>query len=128
MLEFKQNDTAVALILTLTELVTLTAPNFLFVFTHVTTKDQVIFIKIDGDDESTHPDRYNQYTVNPSILFAGKAPGEWHYTIYEQASDTNIDPDLAGSALEYGKLRLDRTAEFEYEKYDSPTSYKTYNG
>jgi len=128
MLEFKQSDTAVALILTLSELVTLTAPNFLFIFTHVLTKDQVVFIKMDGDDESVHPDRYNQYTINPSILFAGKQPGEWHYTIYEQASASNLDPDLAGEIVENGKLILDRATDFSFEKYDSPTSFKTYNG
>lgn len=128
MLEFKQDDTVVALILTLTELATLVAPNFLFVFTHVTTKDQVAFVKLDGDDESTHPDRYNQYTINPAILFAGMPPGEWHYRIYEQVSTTNLDPTLAGGLVEDGKLLLNRPVDFAFTKYDSPTTYKTYNG
>jgi len=128
MLEFRQNETAVAIILTLTELVTLAAPNFLFVFTHVTTKDQVAFVKLDSDDESEYPERYNQFTIDPAVLFAGKNTGEWHYVVYEQASDTNIDPALATNPVEYGKLMLDRTTDFSYQMYDSPTQYKAYNG
>lgn len=128
MLQFKQDDTAAALIVTLTELTTLTEPNYLFVFTHVLTKDIVAFVKKEIDDESDHPNRYNQFTINPSVVFAGKQPGEWHYKVYEQESDTNTTPGLAGSIVEYGKMLLDRSAEFEYDMYDSATSYKTYNG
>lgn len=128
MLEFKQDDTAAVLIMTLTELVSLTDPYFLFVFTHITTKDQVIFLKFSDDDESDHPERYNQFTINPAVLFAGKGPGFWQYTVYEQASDTNLDPAAAGGILEWGELIIDRAADFAFTKYDSPTSFKTYNG
>lgn len=128
MLEFKQNDTAVAIILTLTELVTLSAPNFLFFFTHVTTKDQVVFIKLDSEDESEYPQRYNQFTINPSELFAGKNSGEWHYAVYEQESASNLDPALAGAPVEYGKMILDRSVDFAFQIYQTPTTYKAYNG
>jgi len=128
MLQFKQNDTAVAIILTLTELVTLPAPNYLFIFTHVTTKDQVAFVKINSDDESSYPSRYNQFTIDPSVLFSGKNTGEWHYVVYEQADAVNTDPALAGSVIEYGKMILNRTADFAYQMYNSSTQYKAYNG
>lgn len=128
MLEFKQDDTAVALILTLTELVSLPDPYFLFVFTQVTTKDIVAFLKFSDDDESEHPERFNQYTVDPSVLFTGMPPGEWHYSVYEQASSSNLDPAMSGSVLEFGKMILDRAVEFAFQQYDSLTSFKTYNG
>lgn len=128
MLEFKQDDTAVPLILTLTENVSLADPFYLFAFTHVITKDVVAFIKADADDESNYPQRYNQYTIDPSVLFDGFHPGEWHYKIYEQDNDTNLDPALSRSVLEYGKMILNRAQEFAYELYDSPTTFKTYNG
>lgn len=128
MLEFKQDDTAAELILTLTELVTINTPYYLFVFTHVTTKESVAFVKAEADDESNYPKRYNQFTIDPSIVFAGKQPGEWHYKVYEQASAVNIDPASAGAVLEYGKLLFDRENDFEYTKYESATSYKVYNG
>lgn len=128
MLEFKQDDTAAVLILTLTESASLSAPYCLFAFTHVTTKDVVAFLKSTDDDESDYPDRYNQFTIDPSVLFAGYQPGEWHYKIYEQPSDSNVDPALSGAVLEFGKMILDRAEEFAYDIYDSPTSFKTYNG
>jgi hypothetical protein len=128
MLEFKQNDTAVAIILTLTELVTLSAPNFLFIFTHVTTKDQVAFIKLDSDDESDYPQRYNQFTINPASLFGGRNSGEWHYAVYEQASASNLDPALAEAPVEFGKMILERSTDFTYQLYATPTTYKAYNG
>lgn len=128
MLQFKQDDTAAVMILTLTEFVTINTPYYLFVFTHVETKDVVVFVKGEVDDESSYPKRYNKFTIDPSDVFAGKQPGEWHYTIYEQASDTNIEPSLSGGVLEYGKLLLGRSSEFEFTKYDQATSFKTYNG
>ncbi len=128
MLQFKQDDTAAVMILTLTEFVSLPAPYYLFVFTHVTTNEVVAFVKAEIDDESDYPQRYNQFTINAATLFNGKQPGEWHYKVYEQASAVNVDPGTAGAILEYGKLYLDRTAEFSYTQYDSATSYKVYNG
>lgn len=128
MLQFKQDDTAAELILTLSETVSIDTPNYLFVFTHVLTKDVVKFVKKDSDDESDHKERYNQFTIDPSVVFAGKQPGEWHYQIYEQLSDTNTNVASTGDLLEDGKMLLDRDTEFEYDMYDSPTSFKTYNG
>lgn len=116
------------MILTLTEFVTLTTPYYLFVFTHVTTKDQVKFIKAEIDDESEYPERYNKFTINAATVFANQQPGEWHYKVYEQESAVNLDPDLAGALLEDGKLLLDRATEFEYTEYNSATTYKAYNG
>lgn len=128
MLEFRQNETAVAIILTLTELTTLPAPFYLFVFTHVTTKDQVVFVKSDADDESDYPQRYNQFTIDPAVLFLGKNTGEWHYQVYEQDNGSNLDPALTTSKLEDGKLILERSADFAFTIYESPTTYSAYNG
>lgn len=128
MLQFKQDDTAAVMILTLTEKVTLPTPYYLFVFTHVTTKDQVKFIKAEIDDESEYPERYNQFTINAATVFEDQQPGEWHYKVYEQASSSNTDPAAAGIILEDGKLYLDRATDFAYTQYEGTTSYKTYNG
>lgn len=128
MLQFKQDDTSVVMILTLTELVTLTTPYYLFVFTHVTTKSVVAFVKSEVDDESDYPGRYNQFIIDAYAVFDGEQPGEWHYKVYEQESAINIDPDQSGGLLEEGKLILDRATDFEYTMYDQSTSYKVYNG
>lgn len=128
MLEFKQNDTQADLILTLTENVTLEEPNYLFVFTHVLTKDVVAFVKLETDDLSNYPQRYNEFAIDPAVLFAGFQPGVWDYQVFEQASAVNLDPTQAGGLLENGQLLLSRAQDFAFDLYDSPTSFKTYNG
>jgi hypothetical protein len=128
MLQFRQDDTAAEMILTLTEFVTLATPYYLFVFTHVETKNVVAFVKSEADDESDYPQRYNQFTIDAADAFEDQPTGEWHYKVYEQESSTNTDPDLAGGLLEDGKLTLDRAIDFAYDQYNSTTSYKAYNG
>ena len=120
MVEFKQSDTSVNLILTLTEMSVTVNPNYYFVFTHVLTKDVVSFTKPNASDISLYKDRYNKFNINPSILFAGKQPGEWHYKVYEN--------DMNGVVLEFGKMVLDRATDFSFNKYNSDNSFKTYNG
>lgn len=127
MQEFSLSDTTAELILTLTEKVSISSPYYMFVFTHTVTKDTVTFIRSEAQDESAYPARYNKFTVNPSVLFAGQQPGHWNYAIYEQSSAINTDPAQAGEVLEYGKLILNGTT-FSYEKYNSSTTFKVYNG
>lgn len=128
MLQFRQDDTTAELILTLTEKVSLTDPYYLFVFTHVLTKSKVAFVKASGDDESGFINRYNQFTINPSDVFEDEPAGEWHYRIYEQDDADNTDESATGAELECGKLMLLPTDEFEFNKYNTTTSYKAYNG
>ena len=128
MLEFKQDETAVQMIMTLTELSSLADPFFLFVFTHVATKEIVAFVRAAADDESDYPFRYNQFTIDVSDLFSGRPVGEWHYKVFEQDNDTNLDPPADTLPLESGKMRLDRDIDFAFQEYNSPTTYTVYNG
>jgi hypothetical protein len=128
MLQFKQNDTSATIILTLTELVTIPNAYYLFVFTHVTTKDVVSFVLGQTDDQSAFEFRYNSFIINPSVLFAGYDPGEWRYRVYQQTSPTNINTSLTNGVIEYGRLILDRATDFAYSNYDTTTNYKEYNG
>lgn len=125
MLELHATSISDKIVVTLTELQTLVAPNYLFVFEHVTTKDVVAFVA--PADESGYPYRFNQFSINTSIVFHNSPDGYWIYTAYEQTSSTSLDP--AGlHALEYGKMILYGETEFAYSTYDQPTSYKAYNG
>jgi hypothetical protein len=117
MLEFSQDNTSAILILTLTELKQTDSTDFYFVFTHVTTKEQVTFT---DQDESSYPNRYNKFTIDPSVLFEDKQIGNWHYKVYET--------DASGVLLEQGKMILHRATEFEFTKYNSANSFTTYNG
>jgi hypothetical protein len=114
MLQFKQSDTSASIILTLTEFATISGPHYLMSFTHVLTREVVSFVL--PAEESLFPARYNKFTINPSVLFTGKQPGEWHYEVREQASDSNTDISLSGSIVEYGKLMLDRETDFAFKK------------
>jgi hypothetical protein len=120
MLRFKISDTSRDLILTLTELTTEATPDYLFVFTNVLTKQEVTFTKTYADDLSNFKSRYNKFNIDPSVLFADKEPGEWHYSVYQN--------DANGVLLEQGKMILDGATDFDYDKYNSQTSFKTYNG
>ena len=117
MLRFSIDDTSTVLILTLTELCVTDNPDYYFVFTHVNTKEQVSYT---DQDESLFPTRYNKFTINPSVLFLNKQVGEWHYKVYENTT--------SGVLLEQGKMIMDRADEFEFQKYESENSFKTYNG
>jgi len=127
-LQFDQDNTAAELILTLTEFVTINTPFFLFVFTNVTTKNQVKFIKAEIDDESNYQNRYNKFTINAAEVFENQLTGEWHYKVYQQSSSTNTDPNATIGLLEQGKLILNRATEFSYTMYEQAQSFKAYNG
>lgn len=126
MLELTKGQTSERIIVTLNELKTLTSPYYLFVFTHVTTKDQVKFIA--GADLSAYPERFNQFEVNTQELFGEFLKGEWHYNVYEQASNVNLDPANSTGLVENGKLSLNDSTDFNYQTYDIPVTYKAYNG
>lgn len=128
MLELHIDQSDEKLIVTLTELVTLDEPFFLFRFKHVETKQVVSFVKGPNDDESDYPYRYNQYSIDTAIVFAEQPAGEWHYEVYEQESADNTDPDLATGLIESGRMLLYRASEFEYTMYNQSSTFKTYNG
>jgi hypothetical protein len=128
MLELTKGQAAEKIILTLTELTTLAEPNFLFIFVHTLTRAEVKFVKLNSDDESDYPSRFNKFTVNTAVLFLNQPVGEWLYTAYEQASAVNTDPLATTGVVETGKMMLKPASEFEYEMYEEPTTYKTYAG
>lgn len=126
MLQLTKGQTDEKIVVTLNELKTLDDPFYLFVFTHVTTKEVVSFVV--GEDESEYPERYNQFDINTEALFEESTYGEWHYEVYEQNSDTNTDTSLTTGLVEIGKMRLFSEDEFEYTKYNEAVTYKSYNG
>ena len=119
MLQFKIDSIAERIILTLTEMTTVSGPIFVFTFTHTVTKDVVTFTKTIADDFSNYPNRYNEFAINPSVLFSNKSVGEWQYKITEQQTN---------KILEYGKLILLKAVEFSFISYNTPTTFITYNG
>jgi hypothetical protein len=119
-------NNAEKIIVTLTELTTISPVYYLFVFTHVLTKRVVNYIPT--ADASQYPERYNEYDIDTSEVFEDEPGGEWHYVAYQQDNDTNTDPDLTDGEVENGKMILTTGADLEFTKYEAATTYKSYNG
>lgn len=111
-------------IVTLTEKQTLSAPNYLFYFINRSDNDTVAFVKLNNTDTSAYKDRFNKFSINASTYFNNTLAGEWTYYIYEQASTSNVNPDLATSLLETGILRLDDSTTFEFTEYETNNTFK----
>ena len=116
-------------VLTLTEKSTLTSPDYLFVFTNDQTEVEYCFI---AADTSLYPERYNKFTITETSTNPDTLDGEvelpilkfYKYTIYEQNSSTNLDPDLATGVVEVGKVEVFDTATAD-STY-TPTSTTNY--
>ena len=119
MLQFKIDSTSENIILTLTELVDVDNPIYLFRLQHVMTKELLYYTLTPDDDLSNYPNRYNKFNINPSWWFAGSTIGEWIYEVYQGNN---------GKFLESGKLLLERASDFEFTKYNNATTFRTYNG
>lgn len=120
MLHLTQGNTADTIIVTLQEKQTLTEDVYYhFVYTHSVTKQQITDTIAATSDNSTYPSRYNEFTINTSILFANAPVGEWHYKVYEQEGVSG-EP---GALLEQGKLFLQRSTAFSFTKPTEATTY-----
>jgi len=117
---------------TLWELSTLTSPYYLFVFTSSQTK--VSYYTIIANT-STNVSRYNKFSFVEGVddalngkLVLGET-GFYTYTVYDQSSSTNLDPDLATGVVEYGKMKLMSTADSpDFTQHSvSPTTNIVYN-
>ncbi len=115
--------------LTLKEKTTITGPTYLFEFTNNQTQEKYYCI---AADTSVYPDRYNKFTITvqnttPNALLGQiKVPlgDEYNYTVYEQASTTNLNP--AGlTVVERGYMTFDKTLT-ERREYDGSTTRRGY--
>ena len=122
MLTLQLADTIDNIVVTLREKTTLSNPYYLFVFEHITTKEQVKFVS--RTDLSAYPDRFNEFAVAISIF---TSPGQYIYRIYEQASSTNTDP-TGLNEVENGRASVIATTQFAPTEYSHSTQFKTYAG
>lgn len=107
---------------TLTEKVTIDSPYFLFTFVNDQTKAAISFLAADISD---YTERYNLFNievvnlVSEQDLSAGAIyldlRGYYGYTIRQQSSSSNLDPDQSGAVMEVGKML------FAFEAGETPT-------
>lgn len=115
--------------LTLSEKATLASPFYLFVFENDQTKTRKYCIA-----SVTEGTRYDSVTIIESTtedVYNGTIslvqPGYWSYKVYEQSSSTNLNPDLATSLLERGKMKVVGTSR-TIKRYNSERTSKAYTG
>ena len=111
------------IILTLKEKQTLSAPNYLFVFTHRGSNIEVKFVILNAADTSSFKDRFNQFSIVTNTYFGTQDSGEWEYQIYEQTSTTNTNPANATGLVETGIMRLNESTSFIYTKHQPNNTF-----
>ena len=111
------------IILTLKEKQTLSAPNYLFVFTHRGSNIEVKFVILNAADTSNFKDRFNQFSIVTNTYFGTQDSGEWEYQIYEQTSTTNTNPANATGLVETGIMRLNESTSFTYTKHQPNNTF-----
>jgi hypothetical protein len=120
MLHLLQGSTSETIVVTLWEKLTITDDIFYqFEYTHSVTKEVVNTVVNATSDISTYPQRYNQFTVNTSVLFANRPIGEWHYKVYQQEGVGGS----RGPLLEQGKLFIEPATAFAYTQPNEQTTY-----
>jgi hypothetical protein len=110
------------IIVTLSEKAQLLSPNYLFVFKSRSTNEVIKFIKLVGSDLSINQTRFNTFTIATDTYFGSKLKGEWTYTIYEQASITNLDIDFTTSLIEEGQMTLSDDNVFTFNSYNNQSN------
>ena len=119
-------------ILTLSEKTTIEDAVYLFEFINDQSGKTKYFI---AQDISTNKIRFNQFVIeenNTEILLTGVVKldqlDSWKYTIREQASSTNLDPNLSGGIVEIGKVLVLET-QSEIPTFTSvQNEIKVFNG
>ena len=111
------------LILTLTEKVTIADPvYFLFECICDQTNQAYHFIAADISEYSYRYNKFNVMEKTAPDLLHGEinlpVPGDYHYTVYQQNSSTNLDPTLVSGILETGKLLVMQTSSDPHLRYE----------
>ena len=109
--------------LTLTERCDLTAPHYLFWFKNEISQREISVILA---DVSSYTYRFNQFVFIEGTT-ATMETGYWIYEVYEQASASNTDKDLAYQMVETGKVKVVSSASSTDSVYESnPTTNTVY--
>jgi hypothetical protein len=109
------------IILTLTEKQTLTNPNYLFVFENRSTNTDVKFVKLNNTDISAYKERYNEFSIVVNSHFNTSLNGQYTYSVYEQASTSNLNP-TGLNLLETGIMELSGTT-ISFTEYETTSTF-----
>ena len=129
-MQLKKNQVNSNITLTLTEKTTITGANYLFQFTSDQTKEDYFLICQDLAT-TEQKKRFNLFDITEGVddplnskIVLGLS-GMYHYYIYEQASDTNLDP-TGLTIVERGIMTLKGTQDSNYISYEFDVKYTVY--
>ena len=109
------------IILTLTEKQLLISPNYLFIFENRSTNTEIKFVRLNNTDISAYKERYNEFTIVVNSFFNTALNGQYTYTIYEQASTSNLNP-TGLNLLESGIMELEGTT-ISFTEYETTSTF-----
>jgi hypothetical protein len=105
MLRIQKNSTT-SLIVTVTELTTVSPVYYLFEFEHQQSfeKEYCILTNI-----STNTERYDEFSLVDGVDVTFPFDGYYIYRIYQQTSSVNLDPELSDGLVEEGRAHVFET-------------------
>jgi hypothetical protein len=109
------------IILTLTEKQLLTSPNYLFIFENRSTNTDIKFVRLNNTDISAYKERYNEFTIVVNSFFNTALNGQYTYSVYEQASPSNLNP-TGLNLLETGIMELSGTT-ISFTEYETTSTF-----
>ena len=99
MLRLEKNQTA-NLIVTVTELTTISPVNYLFQLIHEQSFLEYFCIL---SNVSTSTERFDEFVITDGVDVILDYDGYYTYNIYQQASSVNLDPLLSDGLVETGR-------------------------
>jgi hypothetical protein len=118
--------------LTLAEKTTLPSPYYLFEFQNVYTRKKYFQIFTDVSASGEARERANEFNIE--VVDSGSGAnkiilgdiGLYNYTIYEQTSDSNLNPANTTSIVERREMRLIDAEETIYVEHEIEIEYTTH--
>ena len=121
-----ERNAATTWIATVTELTTLSNPEYLFEFVNEQSSDDNDTQYCILADLSTETERFNEFTITDAVDVTFPIAGYYVYNIYEQASGSgNLDPDGL-TLVEHGRVHVWESDEATNEYTDTSQADKIY--
>lgn len=89
--------------ITVTELTTIQNPKYLFEFIEEQSDDKVYCIL---ENVSTATERFDEFVIVDGVDVTFPYSGFYSYKVYQQASDSNLNPDLSDGLVEEGRAHI----------------------
>jgi hypothetical protein len=121
MLRLEKNQTA-NLIVTVTELTTISPANYLFQLIHEQSFLEYFCIL---PNISVSTERFDEFVITDGVDVMLDYDGFYTYNIYQQASSSNLDPLLSDGLVETGRLHV-FTIDSPGQEYDNNIQFSIY--